>query len=156
MILWRNGLVHNLTNFYAHSDYPDLEHRLQSYKNDFYNDHCHLDIDGLINRFKNKKVPTFKETTSMIKASIKYLYLLDKNLINNLDYGTYINDCVCDYIKSMNETKKTEYFKYRIDRRISFLSSALCQNYAFESNNTNPLIQTKLNELANENESYFS
>lgn len=156
MILWRNGLVHNLNNFCLHPDFSDLEARLQAHSSDFFSDHCHLDINALIDHFKQKKIPTFKDTTSMIKASINYLYELDKELIQSLDKDVYINDCICNYIQSMSATKKKEYFKYGADRKISFLNSVICQHYAFENNNPSLQLKTKLIELANKDETYFN
>jgi hypothetical protein len=156
MILWRNGLVHNLFDFCTHPDYSNLEASLRAHSSDFYNNHCHLDINILIDRFKNKKIPTFKETTSMVKASINYISELDKELINHLDKNIYINDCIYNYIKAMPEIKKKEYFMYRTSRKVSYLYSVLCQYYAFEDDNTDSVLQAKLNELAAKNEDYFS
>jgi len=156
MILWRNGLVHNLTNFCSHPEFPDLEARLRAHRSDFFTYHCHLDIDTLVDRVKQKKIPTFKQTTSMIKASINYLYELDKELIQSLDKDIYINDCICNYMQSIPKSKKKEYFKYGVDRKVSFLYSVLCQHYAFDNNNTSLQLKAKLTELANKDEAYFN
>lgn len=156
MILWRNGLVHNLASFCTHPDFTNIESNLRANKADFYSYHCHLDIEALIDRFKQKKIPTFKETTSMIKVSIDYLYELDQKLIQNLDHEKYIQDCICDYMRNITDSKRKEYFMYNDNRRISFLSSVLQQNYAFESNSSNEILIDQITELARKDQTYFN
>ena len=137
LILWRNGIVHNLNDFTAHPDYTTIKQNLRSIHNLIYENHCHLEIDRLLFNFENKKPPSMKEVTSMIKASIDYITTLDMYFINDLNntsnMNRYIKECLHLFFTTHREQYK-KYSKFTSSRKIRFLENILCQYCCFSRN----------------------
>lgn len=138
LILWRNGIVHNSDDFTAHPCYTTVKQNLKSIHDLIYENHCHLEIDRLLFNFENKKTPSMKEVTSMIKASIDYITTLDMYFINDLNntsnMNIYIKDCLRLFFTTHREQYQ-KYSKFTSSRKIRYLENILCQSYCFSRNN---------------------
>jgi hypothetical protein len=95
IITWRNRLMHFLSN--TPLDGKILQ-TLYENKDYFYNNYQHLEIDKTISNFNKNDVPTFKEITSFVRASLEFVNALDTVLLKNLDLNVYIKEILSSYI----------------------------------------------------------
>ncbi|MCF8020974.1 MAG: hypothetical protein K9L62_16465 [Vallitaleaceae bacterium] len=114
LICWRNRLTHfNAENTMI----PENRQKLLEES-----DHIESAFNGLLiketlERFDNFGAPTFKEITSLIKASLNYIYLLDKYLIKCLNKTLFMNSILLNYfLGSDNKVKRLNNVYSKTDK----------------------------------------
>lgn len=141
LICWRNKMVHYDADNNITSDNRQL---LLDNKCSISKDFCGLDIVAVLEHFDENIVPTFKEVTSLVRATINYIYQLDGILINQLDLKSYADRIIIHYLRE-GKPKEKENTNPRINNVFSKGDSAklrtikqiLKQNGFFESESTN-------------------
>lgn len=87
-ISWRNILIHsNANSSIDDSTRNILLKNTELIRKKF----CNLDIKIMLDNFDKKGTPTFKEVTSLIKATIDFVNEVDQALIYNMDSDKYLN-----------------------------------------------------------------
>lgn len=105
LICWRNKLVH-----YKADNNIKNESRiiLKENKGIILEKHNGLDIENTLKSFDKKgEIPTFKEITSLIKATIDFVYEIDKKLIERIDVIKYADTILLQHIKE-NKIKRLD------------------------------------------------
>ncbi|HFU4060404.1 TPA: hypothetical protein ACGOZ1_001846 [Streptococcus suis] len=132
MIKWRNGLIHQLPDYSNFEDYQTIKNSLIDNKDMIYNNHCHLDIEELLSSFEKREVPTFKETASMIKATIDYVTQVDLAIVGNLDFADYIKNALSIHFKDLEQNnliRYNKYFQFDEDRKVRYLQTVLVESF---------------------------
>lgn len=86
-IQWRNIVTHSEAKNTLDKEYKEI---LLDNRDWYYDNFCHLNVDDALGHFKNHKSPTLKETTSIIKTILKFVELVDSELVKELDVHRYI------------------------------------------------------------------
>jgi hypothetical protein len=133
MICWRNRLIH-----YKAQNKPSSEviSFLRESRNEIMKRHNGMDITLTIERFENKQVPTFKETASMIKATIEYVYQLDNYLIESLDLLTYSDKIIIKYIRENLEKRLRNIYNNDDESRVKVIRNILSEYGLNEKENS--------------------
>jgi hypothetical protein len=96
-ICWRNKLVHyNAENRIEQKSYEVLLRE----KENISKAHNGLNIERVIDSYEKKRVPSFKEITSMVRASIDFITEIDQKLIDQLDILNYSDRLIYNYIST--------------------------------------------------------
>jgi len=106
-ITWRNRLVHHFgLNAFDGED----RRKLISNKDYFRNNYRNLDVENMLANFDKgmKAVPTFKEVTSIIAGTIRFVTTIDAILISTLDYKIYGQQVIAAYIGSDNRKERID------------------------------------------------
>ena len=88
-IQWRNVTTHSGGDNVLDNEYERI---LQGNKNWYNNNLCHLDVDKALNSFNARKNPSLKEVASIIKAILRFVEIVDKELIKEIDIDRYVTD----------------------------------------------------------------
>lgn len=85
-IYWRNKLIHSTRNTFS----GEQKGKLRKYKDDYLNSYCNLDIDEFIRHYDEHKVPTFKDTLSMMTNLRNYAAIIDSYFMSQFNIEKYI------------------------------------------------------------------
>lgn len=141
LICWRNKMVH----YDAENDITaDNRQLLLANKCIILKGFCGLDIVAVLKHFDENIVPTFKEVTSLVRATINYIYQLDNILINQLDLKSYADRIIIHYLRE-GKSKENENINHRINNifskddstKLRTIKQILKQNGFMESEVTN-------------------
>lgn len=102
LITWRNYTFHY-----------DIENEirdeslaiLQLHKDEIKNTYCGLEIDRMKKTWETGGDFTFKEATSLIRASQEFVESIDKTLCEKLDSDRYIIESLMQHLKNKKKTK---------------------------------------------------
>lgn len=100
-ITWRNNIIHSHANMSIDNTTREILLNNATEINDKF---CNLDIKLMLDNFDKKSSPTFKETASLIKATIDFVTEVDLFLISNIDQNKYLND-VFNYYLSLQKNR---------------------------------------------------
>lgn len=105
LIGWRNKVTH----FQADNDISP-ENRLRLLENHAFilTDFCGLDVTKLLEDFDAGNVPTFKEVTSLTRASINFAYELDNVLLCSLNLLEYADRILVHHFCSRKKNDKNK------------------------------------------------
>lgn len=131
LICWRNRLVH----YKAKNDIQDESRKiLNDNKEIIKKKHRGLNIEDTLKSFDgNETMPTFKEVTSLIKATIDFVYEIDEKLIKRLDIIKYADIILLQYIKNDKTKRLNNIFSNSKDKREKCIKNILREyGIAFE------------------------
>ena len=101
LIAWRNNMMHYEAENKLLSDSEKF------FKNDAKSDAVikkyHLDVELMLNRFYNKKSPSFKEITTLISMTIHFVEDLDQDLMLKLNQERFIKETIKSILKANND-----------------------------------------------------
>lgn len=123
-IQWRNVTIHSDADNVLDDEYVKI---LLDNKAWYYNNFCHLDIEEAMKRFNTHSNPTFKETTSIIKALLRFVEIIDGKLIKALDIERYLAD-LFDKHFSHNYKKKKQFLNLTKNRQLLLIGNILQNN----------------------------
>ena len=124
LVTWRNNVVHFNSSQKLH---PQTKTNLLANSNKINDCFCHLDIKEVINKAEKGDTPTFKEVTSLIKATHDFVNLIDNNIINKMNIEEYSIRVINNILKD-----KTIYAKYNsltVNQKIRYKCNLL-KNFA--------------------------
>lgn len=120
-ICWRNKLVHyNAENRIEQKSYEVL----LKIKERISQEHSGLNIERIIDSYEKKRVPSFKEVASMVRASIDFITEVDNKLIEQLDILSYSDRIIYEYLSADPVTRlnniysKDDATKHRVLRNV--------------------------------------
>lgn len=127
-IFWRNELVHK-----SNKSMPnELKGNLRAYKAEYLTNYCDLDIDLLIEHFDNFRVPTFKETISIMTNLRRFAENIDNFFMKQIDFKKYVTDNLRNLVIS-GKIKRFD-INNRIEKRERFWTNVLQINLGFDIN----------------------
>lgn len=128
LICWRNRLTH----FGGTNDIlPCSRNYLKTQKNRFQSEYCGLDIEQTLSSFDMARVPSFKETASLIRATTRFVEELDKLLIHRSGKLNYADRIVVQRLKNLNVLNNLYQEKQdKIERQVR----QILQEYGFSPN----------------------
>ena len=103
-IQWRNITTHSEAKNVLDEEYVKI---LSDNKEWYYSNFSHLVIDDALVHFNAHKSPTLKETASIVKAVLRFVELVDTELIRELDNERYLSELFKDHF-SVEEKQKDE------------------------------------------------
>lgn len=144
MICWRNRLIH-----YKAENKPSNEviSLLKESQTEIIKRHNGMDILLTLERFDNKQAPTFKETASMIKALIEYVYQLDKYLMDGIDLLNYSDRIIINYIRDNVEKRLQNIYNNDYESRMKVIWNVLSE-YGLNEENT-PSLKKFVKDMSN-------
>lgn len=101
-IQWRNVTTHSEAKNILDKDFEKI---LVDNKEWYYSNFSHLVIDDALDHFNTHKSPTLKETTSIIKAVLRFIELVDSELIKELDSERYLSELFEEHFSSDGNQK---------------------------------------------------
>jgi len=93
-IQWRNITTHSEAKNVLDEEYVKI---LSNNKEWYYSNFSHLVIDDTLVHFNAHKSPTLKETASIVKAVLRFVELVDTELIRELDNERYLSELFKDF-----------------------------------------------------------
>lgn len=131
MISWRN----NLTHFDIDNKIRDASKNILLEKKDIIRDvYRHLDVEKMLESFYTKKIPTFKETASLFKSLIDFVYNTDEYFIDNLDEVFYADRILIHYISENPNVRIDNVFsKDKLKKEHSLIE--ILKHYGFSQDN---------------------
>lgn len=105
-IQWRNITTHSEAKNVLDEEYVKI---LSDNKEWYYSNFSHLVIDDALVHFNAHKSPTLKETASIVKAVLRFVELVDTELIRELDNERYLSELFKDHF-SVEEKQKDERY----------------------------------------------
>lgn len=128
-IQWRNVTTHIDANNILGKEHETV---LLDNKEWFYKNSCHLDIVETLNHFVAHKSPTLKEITSIIKAVLRFVELVDSELVKEINTDIYTAEIIYNHFGGVNEEKHSTQiglFKtLTLERKISRIKNILLNN----------------------------
>lgn len=107
LICWRNRVTH----FQAENDISAANREaLIRQRELIYGKHCGLDIAVTLQSFDNSGLPTFKEITSFVRASIQCVEELDQKLLADIDRVDFADRVIVHYMKNGNSNRIDNVF----------------------------------------------
>lgn len=88
-IQWRNVTTHSGGDNVLDNEYERI---LQENKDWYINNLCHFDVDIAQESFNKRRNPSLKEVASIIKAVLRFVEIVDKELIKEIDIERYVID----------------------------------------------------------------
>ena len=127
-ICWRNNLVH----YKADNQIIDVSKSILEESSEMiFQSYSGLDIFRMLESYKKKNVPTFKEVASMVKASIEFITELDSIMISKLDQIEYIDSIFINYIKSNKISRMNNIFSKDEQTKLQKLRNIL-REYGYD------------------------
>ena len=139
LVNWRNLTVHSL----AEVDHPEtlieLKEKLLINEEIIFKRHRNLTIKKTISRFEecekgNKTGPTFKEISSFIEASKNFIYEIDNNIVNSIDFKQYCIRILKKHVEPNKEKFTRNIFSKIEEKKITKIKQVLLQNRIFYIN----------------------
>ncbi len=120
-IQWRNVTTHSEANNELDDEYKGiLLDNKQWYNENF----CHIDVDKALERFKVHKNPTLKETTSIIKAVLRFVEIIDAELLKEIKSVRFLSDLFAKHYQQGSEDKRL-FLNLSKERQISVVKNVL-------------------------------
>jgi hypothetical protein len=124
-IIWRNRLVH----YQARSKIDRalmsmLLHRSQEIASDYQG----LDITRMLDSISKSHVPTFKETTALVRAAHKFVEQIDGQLLVRSDLDRYVIRVLAHYISAEPAQRTSNVWGKDSHRRLASLVQ-ICKQY---------------------------
>lgn len=134
MISWRN----NLTHFDIDNKIRDASRNILLEKKDIIRDaYRHLDVEEMLKSFYSKKILTFKETASLFRSLINFVYSSDAYFINNLDDVFYADRVLIHYISENPNVRIDNIFsKDKVKKEHSLIE--ILKQYGFSRDVESP------------------
>ena len=85
-IFWRNDLIHGTREKFD----SDMKANLRKYAQDFEESYSGLDINEFINHYDTNKVPSFKETLSLMTSLRNFSAQVDKYFMEKISVEKYV------------------------------------------------------------------
>ena len=102
-IQWRNVTTHSGGGNVLDDEYERI---LQENKDWYNNNFCHLDVDKALESFNTRKNPSLKEVASIIKAVLRFVEIVDKELIKEIDVERYVKDLLGKHYPQESEERR--------------------------------------------------
>lgn len=102
-IQWRNVTTHSGGGNVLDDEYERI---LQENKDWYNNNFCHLDVDKALESFNTRKNPSLKEVASIIKAVLRFVEIVDKELIKEIDVERYVKDLLDKHYPQESEERR--------------------------------------------------
>lgn len=102
-IQWRNVTTHSGGDNVLDSEYDRI---LQENKDWYNNNLCHLDVNKAKESFNARNNPSLKEVASIIKAVLRFVEIVDKELIKVIDNERYIKDLLDKHYPQESEKRR--------------------------------------------------
>lgn len=100
LICWRNNTTHfGADNELLHASRQYFSKVISGKLTDNKAEKYHLDIAEMLNHFNSAECPSFKEITTLISITIKFVEILDTLLINNIDQSQYLRKMLVQLVK---------------------------------------------------------
>ena len=145
-IQWRNNTTHyNAENVIQKVNETILIKNTDIIEEKF----CGLQIKETLKHFNEEKAPTFKEVTSLIRATQNYIEILDIFLLTRIDIVRYTYDLLNKFFAE-NTNEKILYPTLTKERRNIKINNIL-HNWSFSENSTKNsvgLTMEKLKEIS--------
>ena len=98
-IQWRNNTMHSGGNNIIEDEYKKI---LLSSADKIKELFCGLDIEITLNSFDEKRCPTFKEVTSLIRGIQRFIEIIDICIITNIDIQNYACSIIDGHFRKHN------------------------------------------------------
>lgn len=145
LITWRNLLTHFDSNNSISSKCQKILH---DNNNEIKSNYCNLDIDETLERFFKKDVPTFKETTSFVRATINLVYEIDGKLLSNINLSSYAQSIIIGHIKQNKNKRLNDIFSKGSETAYKKLLQILVQNgFKYDEDDSIECLCKKISEL---------
>ena len=102
-IQWRNVTTHSGGDNVLDDEYERI---LQENRDWYNNNFCHLDVDKAQESFNTRKNPSLKEVASIIKAVLRFVEIVDKELIKEIDVERYVKDLLDKHYPQDSEKRR--------------------------------------------------
>lgn len=103
-ICWRNKLIHGTRDNFS----GEQKGKLRKHKDEYISSYCNLNINDYIIHYNENKVPTFKETLSMMTNLRNYAAIIDHYFMSQFNIEKYITY----NIKNLIDAKKIKNFDF--------------------------------------------
>lgn len=126
-IQWRNIKTHSEAKNILDEEYVKI---LSDNKDWYYSNFSHLVIDDALVHFNAHKSPSLKETTSIIKAVLSFIELVDVELIKELDSERYLSELFEEHfsIEEKQKNKRVLFMTLTKERQKSLVKNILLSN----------------------------
>ena len=125
LICWRNRLMH----YQAQNDLLKSSLCILDEYKDFINTaYCGLNVDTMIESFHKSEYPKFKEVAAWIRATINFVYEIDKKLIDNISLLNYADMILIEYFSQNEKIRLDKIFSKDQKRIEKSLRQVLLQN----------------------------
>lgn len=109
-IQWRNHLVHGGIDNPLRQNTKRILSKYETVLNS--NEYGTLEIDKMLERYEDRRTPSFKEVTVLIRNIIDFGFIINAYWINCVNKSEYINECLSTLLPSnieeVNEFKSKE------------------------------------------------
>ena len=123
-IQWRNVTTHSESNNVLDDEYEKI---LLDNKQWYYENFCNLDVDKALDSFKAHNNPTIKETTSIIKAVLRFVELIDTYLLKEIQNERFLTELIEKHFSQGNKSKSL-FLNLSKERQISEVKNVLLNN----------------------------
>lgn len=120
-IQWRNVTTHSEANNELDDEYEKI---LLDNKEWYSENFCHLDVDKALDSFKSHKNPTLKETTSIIKAVLRFVEIIDAELLKEIKDERFLSELFEKHYRHGNDNKRL-FLNLSKERQISVVKNVL-------------------------------
>lgn len=120
-IQWRNVTTHSEANNELDDEYEKI---LLDNKEWYSENFCHLDVDKALDSFKSHKNPTLKETTSIIKAVLRFVEIIDAELLKEIKDERFLSELFEKHYQHGNDNKRL-FLNLSKERQISVVKNVL-------------------------------
>ena len=120
-IQWRNVTTHSEANNELDDEYEKI---LLDNKEWYSENFCHLDVDKALDSFKSHKNPTLKETTSIIKAVLRFVEIIDAELLKEIKDERFLSELFEKHYQHGNDNKRL-FLNLSRERQISVVKNVL-------------------------------
>ena len=120
-IQWRNVATHSEANNELDDEYEEIMlNNKQWYNKNF----CHLDVDKALDSFRAHKNPTLKETTSIIKAVLRFVEIIDAILLKEIHNERFLSELFEKHF-SQGRNNKSLFLNLSKERQITVVENVL-------------------------------
>lgn len=120
-IQWRNVTTHSEANNELDDEYEKI---LLDNKEWYSENFCHLDVDKALDSFKSHKNPTLKETTSIIKAVLRFVEIIDAELLKEIKDERFLSELFEKHYQHGNDNKRL-FLNLSKEHQISVVKNVL-------------------------------
>lgn len=137
-VIWRNRLVH-----YQPRDKVDraLESTLLHRSQEIASDYQGLDVARMLDSISKSHAPTFKETTSLVRAAHKFVERIDGRLLMRSDLDSYVIRVLAHYVSSDPVQRTSNVWGKDSRRRLGSLVQ-ICKQYGMTDQDQETLNHT--------------
>ncbi|WP_328529762.1 hypothetical protein OG984_00715 [Nocardioides sp. NBC_00368] len=118
-IVWRNRVVHEG----ASNQVPQAtRNRLSKSAEEIHKDYQGLDVERTVESLKrstDRKVPSFKETTALVRAAQRFVENVDAAVLDTISPGRYLIDVLRGYVEQDVATRLSNVWGKGPDRTLA-------------------------------------